>query len=255
MAIVQLYQDQHLLAYLKPPLMHSVPGENPESFVELIKSNFKLNDFNKGHPEAGIINRLDYETSGIILAAKSKEVFDKLKIYTKQNLIQKNYVFLSDKTIDRKTACELSIGSRNRKSNFVRAKLVARNKDRLTPARTVFDKIASTSDLSLNLLEATIYQGQRHQIRVHAKEIRCPLINDSKYGGTVHQEVPNIIFILHNIRCEFNHPVTDKLTVIWADFDAKVLEFIKKFNWVFDYKSNNLEQNINIQEYIRSKLL
>jgi 23S rRNA-/tRNA-specific pseudouridylate synthase len=255
MSVEVLYQDEYIAAYFKPPLVHSVPGVNPGSFVEELKTQNILNDFGKDHPEAGIINRLDFETSGVILAAKTKDSYEKLRLYTKQNLIQKNYIFLSDKTIDRKTACELSIGARNRKSDHVQARLVSRDKDRTTAARTLFSKIASTNDSSLHLLEAVIYQGQRHQIRVHAKHIGCPLINDVKYGGSELANVPDNIFILHNSRCEFTHPFSGLQTVIWAKFDSKILNFLNNFNWTWHKELDAKTDSKQLSDFTRQQLI
>jgi 23S rRNA-/tRNA-specific pseudouridylate synthase len=190
------------MAFIKPSLLHSVPGKSTDSAVEIIKKRNDISEFMISDKEAGLINRLDFETSGILIFAKTQQDFNELKLLTKNDKIQKQYFFVSKNNLIKETICNLEIGSRSRTSNKVTARTHSRKKDRTQNATTKFFPIYNDAKTNFSYIGATITQGRRHQIRVHAKSLNIALLNDKIYSDDLKPEI-GTHFILCNYKVDF----------------------------------------------------
>jgi len=224
-----LFEDEHLLAINKDHSTHSVMQPNSiENSVAFALSNY-LKDAALISPkkeDSGLVQRLDYETSGVIIAAKSREVWELLHRAPASNSIQKTYLSLVEGHFPNSLKLENLIGASGRHSKKVRVfTKQARSKFRCLPAETSFQLLKFFKHSDLSLIEANIHAGRRHQLRAHAAFAGHPLIGDTLYGSTRSMAEldcslncidsrPN--FFLHARRLKLQHPKTLKTLLIEA---------------------------------------
>lgn len=197
-----IYEDDWLLAVNKPAGLLSVPGKgNEQSVYQWMKERY---------PQATgplIVHRLDMDTSGILLLAKTKEVHQALQADFHHRRIQKRYIALLDGTL-------------TSEQGSISLPLCADINDR--PRQMVNDtygKPALTRYLVLQRhngkTRIAFYPetGRTHQLRVHAAHVRglhCPILGDPLYG------TPDIRMYLHAEQLEFTHPITRQAVCLSA---------------------------------------
>lgn len=174
-----LFEDDLLLAVEKPPLLHTIgSGSSVASLEALLVTRWPTLS---ALPEAGLLQRLDFETAGIILVAKTAQSLLRLQEALQAPDVQKRYLcilggcFANDTVLAR---CYL--GSRYRHSKKVSTSTTA--KPRYQLRETSFAPLVRTTNYSL--VRATLSHGYRHQVRVHAAHIGLPLLGDSLYGSS-----------------------------------------------------------------------
>lgn len=191
-----VYEDDWLLAVNKPAGLLSVPGKgNDPSVYQWMKEHY---------PEATgplIVHRLDMDTSGILLLAKTKEVHQALQADFHHRRIRKRYVALLNGIV---TADQGSIS----------LPLCADINDR--PRQMVNDTHGKPALTRYQVLQRNegktriaFYPetGRTHQLRVHAAHVRglhCPILGDPLYG------TPAERMYLHAEQLEFIHPITQQ---------------------------------------------
>lgn len=189
-----LYEDDYILAVNKLPRELAVAGQGEVQKLSL------LDFLRQTYPGLTAINRLDFETSGVMLFAKSNAIT--------LNMIKE----LVSKSV--KQYKTLVMGKPKLRKGTITKKLPARTKG-LVDAVTHYtvDEVFSNS----SLLSVIIETGRHHQIRKHFSSIGHPLVLDHEYGhkkfnGIFTQEFKTRLFLLHCSMVEFVHPIT-KATV------------------------------------------
>ena len=197
-----LYNDQWIAAIDKPAGLPSVPGkEHTVSAYSIVREMF---------PEATgplVVHRLDMDTSGILLIAKTEEVFKALQRQFASRQVKKRYVALLD-------------GLLQADSGTIRLPLRPDLNDRPRqmvdfehgkPASTRFSVISRSEGRTLvNFYPET---GRTHQLRVHSAHqsgLGCPIVGDNLYGKPAER------LMLHAAEIEFTHPVTKQKVNITA---------------------------------------
>lgn len=196
-----VYEDEFLLVADKPAGINT----NEKNSLELVlKKQLDCRTLQA-------IHRLDKETSGLVLFAKSQECFEKFKIIFKEQTVKKIYFALAAGNI--------------KENNFVATSPVD-NK----PATSKF--VVLQKNQLATFLKVDLLTGRKHQIRVHLKERGHPLIGDTTYFNKVEQPLFKQFTrqLLHASELKIKHPYTQKelflTTPLPADF-RKALKLLK----------------------------
>ncbi len=203
-----IYEDESLLVVDKPAgmVVHPAPGNWPATLVNaLIGRGGKLSE--EGDPErAGVVHRLDKETSGLLIVAKTDRAHRLLSSAIAARRVTRRYAVM---TWGHLTADKLTIDKPIARDPRDRKRMAIVNKGR--PAKTDLIRLARFD--AGDLLRAHLHSGRTHQIRVHLASIGHPVMGDDTYGGGGGRRVaglPPKRHFLHAAWLAFNHPVTGK---------------------------------------------
>jgi 23S rRNA pseudouridine1911/1915/1917 synthase len=155
-------------------------------------------------PRAGIVHRLDKDTSGLMVVARTRAVMDALVRLIAQREVSRQYVALAHRpwTGPAKRDVEAAIGRDPR--NRLRMAVVDLSRHPGKPAKTSVELLANGAQGCW--LRCTLHTGRTHQIRVHLASIGHPLVADELYGGVPAAGMRRQA--LHAYRLAFTHPVT-----------------------------------------------
>lgn len=154
----------------------------------------------------GIVHRLDRDTSGLMVVARSQRAYDALVDALARRQVERAYVALVWGRLD---ATRGIIDAPIARSQSRRTRMAVR--DRGQEARTAFEVKQEYPAPEVSLLECRLETGRTHQIRVHLSAIGHPVVGDAAYGGARSSLVLERPF-LHAIRLAFDHPVTGART-------------------------------------------
>jgi len=234
-----LYEDDQLLILNKPPglVVHPAPGHYSGTVANAILHHCRESLPAGGDPlRPGIIHRLDRETSGALVVAKTDRAHESLARQMKKRQIRKEYVALAaGRPSVRKGAIDLAIGrdpkDRKKMKGFAHAAPPS-----IREARTLYAIEREWPALDLSLLRLTLVTGRTHQIRVHLAAIRCPVVGDPTYGRPKYTEIRDsdlrerlLAFprqALHAERIVFLHPVTRETIDVAAPWPEDLVEIV-----------------------------
>jgi 23S rRNA pseudouridine1911/1915/1917 synthase len=202
------YQDEHLLIINKPAglVVHPAAG-NPDSTLQnaLLHYDASL----AALPRAGIVHRLDKDTSGLMVVARTLVAHKSLVEQLQARQVHREYLALVQGEVTAGGSIDAPIGRHPR--DRLRMAVVPAGKSAITHYR-VLERFSACT-----LLQVRLETGRTHQIRVHMASIHHPLIGDPVYGGRL--RLPRGVSArlrdalidfrrqaLHARRLEFNHP-------------------------------------------------
>lgn len=204
-----LYEDDHLLAVDKPADMASVPAPSaPESKTLQGKVRAWAKETGKDF-KPYLLNRLDRQTSGIVLFGKFPRDREALETIPRAPTTQKIYLALVR-------------GVPQPRKGTIRFPLEGRTTQKKLPAVTHYEVREIYEKTSL--VEARIETGRQHQIRKHFAKIGCPLVLDKLYGDwNFNRRVQqahkgSARMVLHAWKLEFIHPFTQAPVKVEAKF-------------------------------------
>ncbi len=205
-----IYEDEGIIAINKPSgmVVHPAPGNWRGTFVNALLHHCKnLERHDQLRP--GIVHRLDKETTGVLLAAKTEKTHRKLVDLFSSRQMRKVYYAICIGKPPLDFVIDAPIGRSKKDRKLMDVSEQGRH------AKTRF-RIKKTNGI-LSLLEVEIETGRTHQIRVHLKHAGFPLFGDVKYGALHagkkwHAKRP----MLHAKTLQFLHPETKNLLTIEA---------------------------------------
>ena len=204
-----LYEDDDILVVDKPAglLVHAAPGHEGESTV----ADFLVKHCPNAHTvgsvsRPGIVHRLDQETSGVMVLAKTQSAYlDLRRQFERHETVVKTYL----------AVCHGA----------------------LKPAKGTLDELIDGQYAvshyevlgrkgSIALVEFRIETGRQHQIRIHAKKAGCPLVGDALYGDAErdrHLRIKPKRLLLHAVELSFLHPKTHRRVTFAAPPPADIV--------------------------------
>lgn len=179
-----LYEDSHCFVLDKPSEMHSVAaraGVARSLAARLIEAEPGLAWVSEKEGDAGLVQRLDYETSGVILGAKDRAAWQYFRNLLQTGKIQKSYLILTEGKFPSELAMNNFIGGQYRRSKKVQ--VYTRKRERTLAAFTNFVSVEYWNSSDISLVRAFAPTARRHQVRAHAASAGHPLVGDTLYGS------------------------------------------------------------------------
>ena len=232
MDIPILYEDEDLLVINKPPgiVVNRAQSVKEQTIQDWVEQKYKVSHDNKDFfDRAGIVHRIDKETSGILLIAKTPEAFTELQRQFKERMVKKTYVALvHGKLVPWEGEIRAPVGRLPWQPE--RFGIVAGGKEAVTRYR-VQERELRIHNEDLSLVELYPETGRTHQIRVHLKYVNHPIIGDYLYAGRKTSREDRIWaprVMLHAWKIEFLHPATGKSLAIEAPIPDDMERIIKQ---------------------------
>jgi 23S rRNA pseudouridine1911/1915/1917 synthase len=191
-----VHEDPDLMVVDKPAglVTHPAPGHHGVTLAELLPEG------------ARVVHRLDKDTSGLLLVARSEEALEALQGMMKAREVTREYTALVEGHPDaERGTIDAPIG-RDRANRTVMSTRTDRARDAITHFE-VLERLPRTS-----LLRVRLETGRTHQIRAHLAAIGHPVVGDPQYGGTASgRRVGLNRQFLHASTLMFRHPFTREL--------------------------------------------
>lgn len=218
-----LYEDEDIIVINKPSNMvvHPAPGNWTNTFVNALLFHCK-NLFCGSDLRPGIVHRLDKDTSGVLIAAKNSFSHKNLVDQFSQKSIKKEYLLISlGKPQDQEINTKIARDKIKRQQMAVSEE----GKEAITKIQVL--------DFSheLSLVKASPLTGRTHQIRVHMKHIRHPILGDEMYGNSFYNKKFNIDRqLLHAHKINFLHPTKNIFLNISAPIPQDFTNILNSFS-------------------------
>ena len=229
MALELAYQDDHLMVINKPAglVVHPAPGNWSGTLLNgLLAYDAKAMNL----PRAGIVHRLDKDTSGLMVVARTRPVMDALIRSIAAREVDRQYVALAHRPWVGSGTREINAPIGRDPRNRLRMAVVDMGKNPGKLARTDIELLQNCDQGCL--VRCTLHTGRTHQIRVHMASIGHPLVADVLYGGVAAAGMRRQA--LHACRLAFTHPVTQRAMVFQAilpeDFDHALKQWGLSYN-------------------------
>jgi len=212
-----LYEDKWLMAVEKPAglLVHPIRIDQSDTLSNGIASYMreKKEDYIVRH-----VNRLDRDTSGVILIAKNSYVHEQIAFQMSKGEVEKKYKAVVEGVLKEKSSrLSYPIGKPDKTS--IKREVTESGK----PSITLYEVVSETKTASL--LNIKLITGRTHQIRVHMAYIGHPVIGDSLYGesdASIDRQA------LHAGTYIFKHPITHEKVIIQSDLPEDMRELLRR---------------------------
>lgn len=251
-----LFEDEWLCVVNKKPgiIVHPARSHNSGTMINALAWHFRersrqggaLSTVGKDFARPGVVHRLDRDTSGVIVFAKSDEAHWKLAKQFEKRTVDKRYLALVAGDVEpRADLIDLPIGPHQSRQKGYREKYVVRHDELGKPSVTIYRVVEAFAGFCL--VEVELKTGRTHQIRVHMTHRGWSLVGDDMYGGKRIApadlgagddilpaspdpwEQPGLLMgrqALHAATLSFRHPITDEAMTMQAPVPADLLRTV-----------------------------
>lgn len=212
-----IYEDEYLAVVNKPQGMVTHPATGSPNGTLVNALLYQLNSLSSinGVIRPGIVHRLDKDTSGLLVVAKTDEAHVDLQKQIQSKECKRNYIALVDGIIVKDDGVIITNIDRSKKDR----KLMTVVKIGGRVAETHYKVLERFAKYTL--VEYELKTGRTHQIRVHSRYMNHPVVGDSVYGGSI--KLYNNGQLLHAFKLSFSHPITKE----FMQFEAELPEYFK----------------------------
>jgi len=229
-----LYEDDYLLVVNKPSglVVHPAPSVKEPTLVDwLIHKGISLSTIS-GEERHGIVHRIDKETTGALVVAKTNEAHEKLSLQLQDKSMGRYYLALIDCPLKDDIVVDKPIG-RNPKNRLMMSVVQdGRN------AKTAFVKLLS-SKWDVELIAAKLFTGRTHQIRVHLNTLGRHILGDDLYGFKTKRDKISRVY-LHAYLLYLVHPQTGEKMEFEAPLFDDMTSYISKY-----FNQGEINEKIN----------
>lgn len=227
-----IYEDEHLAAVNKPPgmVVHPAKGHWSGTLTSALAFRFQNLSSAGGPTRPGIVHRLDRDTSGVLLVAKTDAAHFALSEQFEARTVEKEYFAIVVGRPDRdRDIVDLPIGAHP----YQREKMaIRRDHPTSRPAQTMYEVVERFDAFAA--MRVAPKTGRTHQIRVHLTSIGCPILCDKQYGGRsqvtvgeIRRELANRDVLLdrqalHALRLKLRHPASGEPLALEAPLPADI---------------------------------
>lgn len=223
-----LFEDPHLLALDKPAgiSMHPLsPGER-DTLANAVLARFP--DVLGASDEErcpGLLHRLDRETSGVVLWARTREAFEHLRGQFDRRTVRKRYLALVEGEVEGEGEIVLPLAHDPASRRRMLATPYPADAEKLHAREAITRYRAISRGPSATLLEVEIPTGVRHQIRAHCAFAGHPVIGDALYGAAPVYDFPR--HWLHAASIRFEHPLDASMVTVDSPLAPELLDVLR----------------------------
>jgi 23S rRNA pseudouridine1911/1915/1917 synthase len=226
-----IYEDDSILAVDKPAgvASHGFSGRDGATLANFLAAHRpEILNVGKSRWEPGLVHRLDIDTSGVVLIAKTQAAFDLLQEQFRRREVKKVYqVLVWGRPLDSGTIDLALAHDPGDKRRMVAVRQPERSIGRrIWRAITHYRVTASRGGLSL--LEVEMQTGVTHQIRVHLSANGYPIVGDALYGADYPETFGLARHFLHARSLTLRHPATGKLLTVDAELAVELREVLQR---------------------------
>ena len=239
-----LYEDDVMMVVNKPSglVVHPAPSVKEATLVDwLIQRGISLSTL-AGEERHGIVHRIDKETTGALVIAKTNEAHQKLSEQLKDKSMGRYYLALIDCPLKDSGIIEKPIGRSI--NNRFKMDVIPNGKK----AKSAFYKI-DESDTKVELIAVKLFTGRTHQIRVHLNSLGRHILGDVLYGFKSKRDTINRVY-LHAYKLYLTHPSSGERVEFVAPLFSDMRYFIDK-----NFNQGEINEKINpttIDGYFRT---
>jgi 23S rRNA pseudouridine1911/1915/1917 synthase len=224
------YEDEAVLVLNKPAgvATHGFSGRDRDTLANFLAARYPdLLMVGKSRWEPGLVHRLDRDTSGLVLVAKTQRVFERLKAQFRDRRIKKKYSALvwGITADDGSITYPIAHDARDPKRMRALVRPLQSPAPKSWKAFTRFRKVSTARGFTL--LEIEMTTGVTHQIRVHLAAVGHPILGDPIYGAGKTEPLGLDRQFLHAGRLDFNHPEQGKPVSVEAELPSELREVLK----------------------------
>lgn len=201
-------QSEHFLALSKPYNFHSHPLSYTESdnLISYLRDRGiqQFYTINRENYDRGLLFRLDYVTSGLILLTNNEIILEKIREDYHQYVLEKSYIAIVKGKVNSEIDDTAFMRGTGKKGGVIQV-----SKTKSDPSfkhvRTKITPLSHEADKNLSLVLVNIFTGHRHQIRAHLNFLGYPIYGDLLYGEKHRERV-----YLHSFQYKIKNPISSK---------------------------------------------